>query len=98
MNIAGFGNLFACYCAFDPVGGRWHGSKVIPLLLCLCFHVGMRGSIQFDSAINTCKVGFPSLASSLFVRGLSWSTAVQGMFLSHPPAPIILVRECSDWD
>ena len=54
MNIAGFGNLFACYCAFDPVGGRWQGSKVIPLLLCLCFHVGMRGSIQFDSAINTC--------------------------------------------
>ena len=42
------------HCAFDPVGGRWHGSKVIPLLLCLCFHVGMRGSIQFDSAINTC--------------------------------------------
>ena len=28
----------------------------------------------------------------------SWSTALQGLFLSHPPAPKILVRECSDWD
>ena len=95
MNIAGFGNLFACYCAFDPVGGRWHGSKVsyfFFVFLCPCWDA------RFDSGSS------PRLTPASFQvwcfcdlrERASWSTALQGLFLcSGAMLPLMLVLGCS---
>ena len=95
MNIAGFGNLFACYCAFDPVGGRWHGSKVSYFFfvsLCPCWDA------RFDSwsSPRLTPASFQVWCFCDLRERASWSTALQGLFLcSGAMLPLMLVLGCS---
>ena len=86
MNIAGFGNLVACYCAFDyrwrPVA-RDEGDP--PFSWSLSFVLGIRGSNRGSYML------LPQFGSCLLAEHAP--RVRESMFLPTHPRLIILVRD-----